>query len=342
MTARLVPLTEISRPKQWRTLSQSELSKTGFPVYGANGKIGFYGEYNHEEPTLLIGCRGSCGCINVSEPKAWINGNAMCLDNLDPGVELRYLYHFLRSYDFSKVISGTSQPQITFKGLTKVNVPVPPTLKQKQIARGLDGICELKKNAEDRLAKLDVLAKALFVEMFGDPISNPRAFPLCPFVEALHDETKLGTKYPTEEYLPAGQHPIIAQGQGEIAGYRNDDTGLYKRVPVIVFGDHTCCLKLVSSPFFLGADGTKILHPERSRFNIHYLFRCLHFCRLPDTGYSRHFKWLKEFSIPEPPLHLQCTFAKRVERIDKLKADLRETIGRLDILYRAKLQEYFG
>ena len=78
-----VKLTDICRPKQWKTISTAQLKESGYPVYGANGKIGFYNEYTHEFPTLLITCRGAtCGTVNISEPNSYVNGNAMALDNL--------------------------------------------------------------------------------------------------------------------------------------------------------------------------------------------------------------------------------------------------------------------
>ena len=79
-----IPLSKVCRPKQWQTISQDKLLTEGFPVYGANGKIGFYSEYNHEYPTILITCRGAtCGSINICEPKSYVTGNAMSLDDLD-------------------------------------------------------------------------------------------------------------------------------------------------------------------------------------------------------------------------------------------------------------------
>ena len=51
-----VRLGEICRPRQWKTLSKKDLVADGFPVYGANGKIGFATEFTHSKPTLLIGC----------------------------------------------------------------------------------------------------------------------------------------------------------------------------------------------------------------------------------------------------------------------------------------------
>ena len=59
-------LVEVCNPKQWKTISISNLHKEGYPVYGANGKIGYYDQYTHLEPTILITCRGAkCGEINI-------------------------------------------------------------------------------------------------------------------------------------------------------------------------------------------------------------------------------------------------------------------------------------
>lgn len=87
----LRPLSSICRPKQWKTISKKDMSTSGYPVYGANGKIGFCNEYNHEYETLLITCRGAtCGSLNICEPKSYVTGNSMALDNLSPDVDLRF------------------------------------------------------------------------------------------------------------------------------------------------------------------------------------------------------------------------------------------------------------
>lgn len=119
-----VKLTDICRPKQWKTISTAQLKESGYPVYGANGKIGFYNEYTHEFPTLLITCRGAtCGTVNISEPKSYVNGNAMALDNLSKDYDLKFLYHYFGQRGFNDVISGSAQPQITRENLSKVEVP---------------------------------------------------------------------------------------------------------------------------------------------------------------------------------------------------------------------------
>lgn len=67
-----INLFEICQPKQWKVIPKSELSGSGHPVYGANGIIGHYHEYSHEKPTIMIGCRGSCGGVIVSQPFSYI------------------------------------------------------------------------------------------------------------------------------------------------------------------------------------------------------------------------------------------------------------------------------
>ena len=134
-----VLLTSICRPKQWKTISTKDLLESGYPVYGANGKIGFYNSYTHEHPTVLITCRGAtCGSINISDPKSYVNGNAMALDNLSEEVDLYYLKYYLEYRKLDDVISGSAQPQITGKGLSKVKIPLPPLDQQKKIAAILD------------------------------------------------------------------------------------------------------------------------------------------------------------------------------------------------------------
>ena len=57
------------------------------------------------------------------------------------------------------------------------------------------------------------------------------------FLDVFSDVTKEGCKIPKEKYLLSGNYPIIDQGQAEIAGYHDDETGIYDDVPAIIFGE---------------------------------------------------------------------------------------------------------
>ena len=171
-----INLLKICNPKQWKTIKQKDLINNGkYPVYGANGIIGYYNEYNHEDETVLIACRGTCGEINISEPYSYINGNAMCLDNLNEEICIKkYLYYYLKNYDIKKIITGTSQPQITINGLKNINIKLHDKQKQIEIVKILDKVQKIIDIRKAQIKQIDELIKSQFVEIFGDPITNPK------------------------------------------------------------------------------------------------------------------------------------------------------------------------
>lgn len=127
-------------------------------------------------------------------------------------------------------------------------------------------------------------------------------WPMVPFSRALTDATGGQTKIQKRDYLSTGLLPVIDQGQAIIGGYTNEiEAQANVSLPVILFGDHTRAFKFVTSPFAIGADGVKVLVPCEG-FDAEYLYHFLQSFDLPSHGYSRHFKFLKEISIPLPPL----------------------------------------
>ena len=209
-----VKLTDVCTPKQWKTISTNELLEKGYPVYGANGLIGHYSEYNHEQPVVTITCRGAtCGAVNVTVPKSYVNGNAMCLDNLCPNVLLHYLYYCLLHYDFSHVISGSAQPQITRQGLEKVEIEVCSIEQQIIIVDSLRKIEAVITARQQQLHKLDELVKARFVEMFGDPVDNSKNFSLVPLGQLGVLKRGVSKHRPRNDaILLGGKYPLIQTG----------------------------------------------------------------------------------------------------------------------------------
>jgi type I restriction enzyme S subunit len=139
----IVHLDEIARIYQPQTISSTELTEEGFLVYGANGIIGKYKQYNHKTEQICITCRGNtCGMVNYTKPMSWITGNAMVIntDEHQNKVCKRYLYHYLSAYNFNSIISGSGQPQIVRTPLEQLKVPLPTFLEQKQKATFLDKI----------------------------------------------------------------------------------------------------------------------------------------------------------------------------------------------------------
>lgn len=96
-------------------------------VYGANGIVGRYNKFNHEQPEIAICCRGaSCGNYLMTLPKSWITGNSMVVTPKDSSVTKEYLYHSLRYIDIKRYVTGSAQPQITRSNLDGIKVVIPP------------------------------------------------------------------------------------------------------------------------------------------------------------------------------------------------------------------------
>ena len=139
-------LGDISELYQPKTIPLSNLSSKGYPVYGANGIIGSYKNFNHITEQICIACRGSsCGSVNYTVPKAWITGNAMVVntDNYSNIIDKRYLYYYLRRINYSSLISGSGQPQIVRAPLANLLIPVPTLEKQKHVVLILETVAKI-------------------------------------------------------------------------------------------------------------------------------------------------------------------------------------------------------
>ena len=172
-------LGDICKMYQPKTISTDMLVPDGrYPVFGANGIIGRYDQYNHSEPELLMTCRGAtCGTINVSLPYSWINGNAMVIHPINDDVLLDYLKYHLMAIDLSTVITGAAQPQITRQSLIDVSVIVPSVEDQKRIVEELNLLTGIIEKKEQQICDFDALEQSLFSEMFGNLITNDKSWP---------------------------------------------------------------------------------------------------------------------------------------------------------------------
>ncbi|QTA80482.1 Type-I restriction modification system methylase [Desulfonema limicola] len=218
-----VKLTEICSPKQWRTISMNNLKKSGYPVYGANGKIGFYNDYNHEQPTILITCRGAtCGTINICEPFSYVTGNAMSLDNLNENrVNLKYLYYCLGNFGLQNIITGTAQPQITRQSLDYVSLPLPSLQEQKRIAAILDKADAIRRKRQQAIQLADEFLRSVFLDMFGDPVTNPKGWEVKSLGENL-DFLTSGSRGWAKYYSNEGEKFLRIQNIGKNKLFKND------------------------------------------------------------------------------------------------------------------------
>ena len=344
-----VKLTNICNPKQWKTIPTSELLEDGFPVYGANGIIGYYNEFNHANSVVTITCRGAtCGSINITLPKAYITGNAMCLDDVRADIKLKYLYYCLKHFDFNTIISGSAQPQITRQGLEKVEIVIGTEIEQNDVIEKLSRIERIIDLRERELNALDDLIKARFVEMFGDLADPECKWDKCRIVDACpgSDDIKcgpFGTQLNKNEYLNSGiavwEIPQInTTFQSPPTHYVSKEKAIELKAYSIVAGDIAMSRKgnvgkcavfpkgvnagiIHSDVLRIRLDATRIV-PEFMMRQLHYSGAVQQQIELISSGAIMagiNVTKLKEIYVHIPPKRLQDQFADFVIQVDKSK-----------------------
>lgn len=165
-----IRLGEISTIYQPQTITQAELSDNGaYPVFGANGIIGYYHQFNHEKAQIIITCRGStCGTVNMSAPNSWITGNSMVVnvDGYESIVDKQYLFYYLKTITFKSMISGSGQPQIVRKPLVNLLISLPELNTQVKYRSIIDTINKKLVKEKDMLCRLFDLKAYLLSNLF--------------------------------------------------------------------------------------------------------------------------------------------------------------------------------
>lgn len=352
-------LIDICTPKQWKTIATKNLKENGYLVYGANGVIGHYDKYNHENSTLLITCRGAtCGEINISEPKSYINGNAMCLDNLSKGCNIKYLYYYLKNYDFKRgIISGTAQPQITIEGLNKVQIYIPSLSEQERIAKELDVVCGAMEKQKKQLELCDTLIKSKFNEMFGEHYELKLLKECCKKItDGSHNPPK-SIEFSKFKML-SSQNIINNEISYNNCRYlseqdfynENKRTNLQKGdlLMTIVGTIGRFAIYQCDDPIVLQRSVAVI--KAKDIINVKYLMYCLlsdnlQYEILKNTrGVAQQGIYLNDLSnlkIPVPPLPLQQKFADFVNKVEQNKVKIKQSLNETETLYKALMQKYF-
>lgn len=154
-------------------------------------------------------------------------------------------------------------------------------------------------------------------ERYREGAVRPTHFPWRT-VKSLVETITPPTKIQKSQFGIRGRFPIIDQSQDAIAGWTDDEAALVRPAkPLVIFGDHTCAIKYVDTPFAQGADGIKILQAIDA-LDPRFLFHLLRARPLESDGYQRHYSKLKEHQIPLPPLEVQKEIVAEIEGYQKV------------------------
>lgn len=362
-------LGEVCEIYQPRTLSTDMLTGTGdYPVYGANGIIGYYNQYNHKDKEVLLTCRGAtCGTINISKPYSWINGNAMIIHRKSEEMFFDYLKYLMLSIDYSFIITGAAQPQITRQKLAPTKIGIPPKCTQLAIVSELDKINELIRLKEEQLKDLDKLAQSIFYEMFGDPVENEMGWE----VKKLSSLFKVSSskRIMQEEWTKEGVPflkvsdivSLIKYGEvspstfiSQLKFEKLEKANMVPMVGDILItsrGTLGLCYTIKTGDKFYFQDGMVTWLSENSGdiipIYITYLFSNNHFLEVlaeranKSTVSYISIKQISQKKITIPPLPLQHLFSQRIEQIEHQKSEVQKAITDLETLLASRMQYWF-
>jgi type I restriction enzyme, S subunit len=277
----------------------------------------------------------------------------------------RFLYHVTQSAGFQtqldRAANKSSQAGVYLGKLGEVEIPLPPLPEQRRIAAILDQADALRAKRREALAQLDSLTQSIFIEMFGDPATNPRQWPVGRIADLL-ESASYGT---SEKSSSAGAFPVLRMNNLTRSGELDLRDLKYMELPealrskyLVRAGDvlfnRTNSTELVGKTAMVPPEAPPLAYAGyliRLRVNAEnsstYLWRFL------NTGYAKlmlrgmcksiigmaniNATEIQAMKIALPPLALQQTFATRIQAVESLKATHRAALAESDALF-ASLQ----
>lgn len=245
-------------------LPTKQLSDTGYPVFGANGQIGFYSEYMYKEPQALMSCRGAySGTMNKSLPYSYVTSNSLIISSPRGLMGTDCIYYLFSALNVSELISGTAQPQVTVQAFDGFPIPLSPLAEQQRIVDRIESLFakldEAKEKAQAVVDSFETRKAAILHKAFTGELTakwrEEHGVGMESWEKKSVDELCGSLKYGTAKKSNAsGSVVVLRMGnlqQGEIdwsdLAYSNDpdDIEKYKLFPGDVLFNRTNSAALV-------------------------------------------------------------------------------------------------
>ena len=343
------PLGEVAEflDSRRRPITASERTPGPYPYYGANGQQDSVADYIFDEPLILLAEDGGQfdqpdrGIAYAIEGKTWVNNHAHVLRPRDHA-QLRYLVRVLENYDVTPWITGSTRAKLTKAGASKIQIPLPPLAEQRRIARILDAADALRAKRREALVQLDALFHFTFIDMFGDPVTNPMGWEMATIGELTTCLDRLRQPVRVADRVSGDVPYYGANGQ---QGWINK--ALFDEPLVLVaedgghFGDPARGVAYrIDGPSWVN-NHAHVLRPADT-IDVEYLHRALrHYDFGPYISGSTRAKLnqaqLNKARLPLPPLELQHRFAAIIKAAEEHRVSQRTHLAELDTLF-ASLQ----
>lgn len=278
-------------------------------------------------------------------------------------VNNRYLMYQLQNMRpfLEKEARGVAQKGIYLKQVSQLDIKIPELEHQMQIVKVLDKASKLIFLRKQQLAKLDELVKARFVEMFGDPVKNTMDWEIKPLSELGELNRGVSKARPRNSpELLGGPYPLIQTGEvANAKTYITSFNSTYSEKGLAqskMWPKGTLCITIaanIAQTSILTFDAcfpdSVVGFISRNMTNelfIHYWFSFFQKIldeQAPQVAQKNiNLKILSELNVIVPPLSLQNRFAAFVERVDKQKQTVQQSLEKLELMKKALMQEYFG
>lgn len=276
-----------------------------------------------------------------------------------------YLFHALRRQHFvdevTSLCAGANLPRISPKVLASLKVPLPPLSEQRRIAAILDKADALRTRRREAIAKLDQLLQSVFLDMFGDPATNPKGWPIGSLTDLGQLDRGVSRHRPRgAPELLGGDHPLIQTGDvARSGGYIREFTTTYsdlglsqsKKWPV-----GTLCITIAANIADTGILTFDACFPDsvvgftpNPRSNAEFAQELMRFLReilekrAPQVAQKNiNLAILRELPIPIPPMEIQQQFASIAKQIERQKQARHRHAERQKLLFASLRSRAFA
>ena len=345
-----------------------------YPYIGANNIMGYIDEYLFDEKILCVAEDGGSwgyqqSCAKIYNEKVWVNNHAHVLTAKDDLI-LEYLMYYLNYADLSLYINGATRGKLTKSSLNSIKIPLPPLDQQKKIAAILDAADAYRQKTKALIKKYDALTQSLFLDMFGDPVRNPKGW-------EVNFLKKTTTKIGSGATPRGGKQAYKKEGVSLIRSmnvydnrfkYKNlafideDQAAKLKNVIVekgdVLFnitGASICRSSVVPNDVLPARvnQHVSILRPIKSIITSKFLSRFLISknvkTKLLGVGSGGGAvmeaitkEQLQNIEVIVPPIELQNQFADSVQAIEAQKAQAQASLAQAEDLFNSLLQRAFN
>ena len=312
----------------------------------------------------LTGNVGRVGRFPKEMLPAYINQRVCRIKSIDKKIDETYLFHFLNSDIFEReaiyASAGIAQLNLSTNWVADYIIPLPPMSVQKEIVEKLDKAAAIREKSKALLSRYDALAESLFIELFGDPISNEKGWevgvldnvaPIKKYDKDIEPDNDGKFWLLNLDMIESNTGEIIDKNMVDISEI-NTSTIKFSEKNVL-YSKLRPYLNKVVTPIEKGYCTTELLplFPDENildRNFLTYLLRSVSFVKYIEEKVAGakmprvNMDTLRRFNIILPPLSLQIKFAEMVENIEEQKARAKAEIEQSEAVFQALLQESFG